>query len=179
MALSITSIALALTVKVAEETLQQHMAATPSVISSELLAQVLAYEQQQQLGYYPALDYFIQHNAIEPDLVEALKNISWLVTKRVRNEIKLKLRPAFSTIKFEAIQAIAYTMPNIRGNDANKHEKLLEHYNLSRVKVNLITTLIQKTTDRKMTQSFAKNVTHRWLKGSFENIIVNRSTVLD
>jgi len=182
MALSFTSIALSLVVKVPAASLQ-NIAASPDVVSHErvsheLVTQVLAYEQQQKLGYYPALDYFIANDAIEPELVAALQNISWAVTSMVRNEIKLRLRPAFSNIKFETIQTFAYTMPNVRGNEANKAEILLEHYDVSRVKVNLIVSLIQKVADKKAAQSFAKNLAYRWLKASFDELTITSSTVI-
>ena len=179
MSLNFTSIALSLVVNVPDESMEQHLAATPYVVTDELVSKILAYEHQHQLGYYPALDYYIQNNAFEADLIDAVQNISWVVTSMVRNQIKIKLRPAFSNIKFEAIQPLAYTMPTVRPTDPNKTDKLIEHFSLATVKLNLIATLIQKVVDKQAAQSFAGNLAHRWLKDSFTDVSITSATVIE
>ena len=178
MSLNFTSISLSIIVVIPEKVLAQHLAASPQVVSSELVAQIIQYEQEQQLGYYPALDFYIQNNVFDADLMDAVKNISWVVTGMVRNEVRVKLRPAFSNIKFENIQPMAYTMPAVRTNDSLKSEKLSEHFSLSRVKLNLIATLIQKVVDKQAAKSFAGNLAQRWLKDSFSDVKITSAMVL-
>lgn len=178
MSLNFTSIALSIVVIVPKEAMGQHIAASPLIVSNELVSNIMQYEQQNQLGYYPALDFYIQNNAFEADLIDAVKNITWVVTSMVRNEVKIKLRPAFSNIKFETIQPIAYTMPAVRPADPDKVEKLTEHFSLSTVKLNLIASLIQKVVDKQAAQSFAANIAYRWLKDSFDDVNVTSTTVV-
>ncbi len=179
MILNFTSIAISLVVIVPEESLAQHLAASPKAVSEELVAQIIQYEQQHQLGYYPALDYFIQNEVFDQDLIDAVRNIAWVVTGMVRNEVKIKLRPAFSNIKFENIQPLAYTMPTVRVTDTHKSEKLNEHFSLSTVKLNLIATLIQKVVDEQAARSFAGNLVYRWLKDSFSDLKITSTTVVN
>jgi len=179
MSLNFTSIALSLSVSVSAESLDQHLAASPSVVSEELVAQIVKYEQLHHLGYYPALDFYIQNDVLDLDLIDAIKNISWVITSMARNEVRIKLRPAFSNIKFENIQPLAYIMPTVRVNDPDKNEKLSEHFSLSTVKLNLIATLIQKVVDKQAAQSFAKNLAYRWLKDTFSDVEITSATVIE
>ena len=178
MSLQFTTVAVAIKVTVPVEALQRHLAASPSVVTDELVKQVLQYEHQQQLGYFPALDYYIQHKAIDSDLVDALQNISWVVSNMVRNEIRIKIRPVFSTIKFQSIQLLANTLPTVRTSDPNITNKLTEHFSLTNVKVNLMATLIQKFADNEASEARAKSLMYQWLKSSFDSIEVTSSKVV-
>ena len=96
----------------------------------------------------------------------------------VRNEIRIKLRPVFSTIKFETIQLLAYTLPSVRVNDTSLTEKLLEHFSATTVKVNLTATLVQKFSDKEAAEKLAKNLAYQWLKGSFASVDVTSCKVV-
>ena len=178
MILQFTQIALALVVEVPEASLERHLAASPRVVGAELARQVLDYERQHHLTYFPAIDYFINNGGLEPELLDALQNISWVVTNMVRNELRIKLRPVFSALKFEAIQTTAYTLPNIRPHDANALDKLIRHYSAMTVKVNIIATLIQKVRDTSAAEKTAINMCYRWLRPHFSHIEVTSSTIL-
>jgi hypothetical protein len=178
MSLQFTKIALSLQVEVPEASLERHLAASPSVVGAELAHQVLDYERQHHLSYFPAIDYFINNGGLEQELLEALQNITWVVTNMVRNELRIKLRPVFSALKFESIQTTAYTMPSIRPNDANVLDKLIRHYSATSVKVNIIATLIQKTLDTAAAEKAASSLCYRWLRPHFNHIEVTSSTAL-
>ena len=178
MALQFTSIALALKLKLPPEALERHLAASPEIVTHELVTQILQYEQQHKLGYFAALEFYQDNVAIEPDLFAAVSNINWVVTNMVRNEIRIKLRPAFSNVRFESIQILANTLPGVRCNAANVQEQLLEHFDLGTVKVNLKATLIQKIQDHEAAQRIAKNLAYQWLKASFKQVDVTSSKVI-
>jgi len=179
MALQFTSISLSMKLAVAEDELERHLAASPSVVTDELVSHVKKHEKENRLGYFPALDYYINNNAIDADLVSALQSISWVVTNMVRNEIRIKLRPVFSNIKFESIQTLAYTLPQVRVSDKQLTEKLLEHFSANNVKVNLTVTLIQKFIDNSAAEKLAKNLTYQWLKNSFHSIDISGCKVVN
>jgi len=179
MSLQFTSISLSMTVVVPEAALEQHIAASPSIVSEEIVAAVKEYEKAHKLGYFPAIDFYINNNGIDPDLLDAMQSISWVVTNMVRNEIRIKMRPVFSNIKFETIQSLAQTLPPVRIKDEKLTQKLMEHFNTTTVKVNLTATLIQKFIDKETAEKLAKNLAYQWLKGSFEKVTVNSSKALD
>lgn len=165
-------------VKASEESLQQHLAATPSVVTHELVQQILAYEQKSKMGYFPALEFLIQHNTLDPDLVNALQNIIWVVSNLVNNEIKQKLRPVFSTVRLDSLQPVAFGLSNVMVNDINRQDKLLQFYDLTRIRVNLTVTMVQKNKQDEAAQEMARSLAYRWLQSSFERIEVTSSTVV-
>ena len=179
MSLQFTQVAVTLLVQVPESSLERHLAASPVIVGEELARQVLAYEQQHHLGYFPAIDYFIQQGGIDADLLEALQNITWVTTNMVRNELRVKLRPVFSQIRFETIQTTAYTLPSVRPNDVNVLDKLINHYRTTKVKVALLTTLIQKIQDGEAAAKMASSICHRWLKPHFSSVEVTSSTTVN
>jgi hypothetical protein len=158
---------------VPDEALERHVVASPQIVTAEIVTQIIKYEKENQLGYFSALDFYVTNNVLESDLVDALNNISWVVTNMVRNEIRTRLRPVFSNIKFESIQILANTLPSVRVNDEHVTEKLMEHFSPGTVKVNLTATLIQKFSDKKAAESLAKNLAYQWLKGSFASVVMS------
>lgn len=162
----------------ADRDLEQHLAATPSIVGVELANQVFQYERQHRLGYYPAIDFFQQQGGVDKDLLNALQNISWVATSLVRDEIRTRLRSVFSNIQFETIQTLAFTLPAVRPSNPNALHELNNHYSATVVKVSLIATLIQKTQNTDSIENLAKNMVYRWLKEHFREIEVTSASVL-
>ena len=100
------------------------------------------------------------------------------MTNLVRNEIRIRLRPVFSLIKFEQIKTLAYTLPSVRPGDNNVLDKLIAHYSATTVKLNILATLIQKFHDEHAAEKMATSMCYRWLKPQFETFEVTSSTVI-
>lgn len=179
MPLSFTSVALSLQVSVPETALERHLAASPRVVAEHLAEQVIAYEQAHNLGYFPAIEFFQQHGGIEPELFDALENISWVLTSMVRNEIRLRLRPVFSQLKIESIKTVAFTMPTVRPGQANAKPNLITHFSATTVKANIIATLLQKIVDTKAAARMAEGMCYRWLQEHVSAINVTSVHVLE
>ena len=179
MALNFTRVAISLQVRVPETALERHLAASPQVVAVNLAEQVIAYERDHALGYYPAIDFFQQHGGVESELIDALENISWVLTSMVRNEIRLRLRPVFSNLKIESLKTLAFTMPTVRPGQQNAQANLISHFSASSVKVNLIATLLQKIVDPHAAAKMAESMCYRWLKEHFSHIDVTSVHVLD
>jgi len=152
---------------------------TPHVVAENLAEQVMAYEREHALGYYPAIEFFQQQGGIEPELIDALENISWVLTSMVRNEIRLRLRPMFSQLKIESLKTLAFTMPTVRPGQQNAKANLVNHFSGTTVKVNLIATLLQKVVDTRAAAKMAESMCYRWLKEHFSSIDVTSVHVLD
>lgn len=179
MTLNFTRVAISLQVSVPETALERHLAASPQVVAENLAEQVMRYEQEHQLGYYPAVEFFQQHGGIEPELIDALENISWVLTSMVRNEIRLRLRPMFSLLKIESLKTLAFTMPVVRPGQANVKAELVKHFSVNTVKVNMIATMLQKIIDQNAAAKMAESMCYRWLKEHFESVTVTSVHVLD
>ena len=169
-------------VKLAEDVVLQHSPSSPEIIGHELADQVHAYVKTQQMGYYPALDYFTMaevrdQGALDPDLIDATESMSWLVCRLVRDETQSKLRHVFSSVKFQTVQTIAYTMPAVRFGSANALHDLAQHYTPLTVKLELLLSMISKRETEQGVEEFIRSALHRWLKDSFESIEI--SSVLE
>lgn len=178
MSLNFTRVAVSLQVSVPEAALERHLAASPRIVAENLAEQVMRYEREHQLGYYPAIDFFQQHGGVESELIDALENISWVLTSMVRNEIRLRLRPVFSQLKIESLKTLAFTMPTVRPSQQNDHMRLIEHFSATSVKANLIATLLQKIVDNESAEKMTKSMCYRWLKEHFSHVDVTSVHVL-
>lgn len=170
MTLNIIKLAINFKVRLTEQSIQRHLPASPYVVGEELANQISVYAKEHNLGYYPAIDFFHQHGGIEKDLLDAVGNISWLVTNMVREEVRVRLRPVFSTIKFESLQTQAYTMPGVRPGQNNAYRLLTSHYTPDSVKVNLIASLVRKKESPQEAEQMARHQLCRWLKNRFESL---------
>ncbi|MDH5444244.1 MAG: hypothetical protein OEY52_01735 [Gammaproteobacteria bacterium] len=178
MALNFMQLAVNFKVRLNEEAMQRHMTASPYVVGEELARQITEYTNQNELGYYPAIDFFIENGGIEKDLLDAVGNISWLITNLVREEVRIRLRSVFSTIKFESLQTQAFTMPGIRPGQNNAHHMLVDHYTPDQVKVNIIATMVRKQQSTIEATQMARHQICRWLKTRFESLeITNVQTI--
>jgi hypothetical protein len=179
MALNFTRVAISMQLSVPDTALERHLAASPRVVAENMAEQVINYEREHGLGYYPAIDFFQQHGGVEPELIDALENISWVLTSMVRNEIRLRLRPVFSQLKIESLKTIAFTMPTVRPGQQNDKLNLINHFSATSVKVNLIATLLQKIADPSAAAKMAESMCYRWLKEHFAKIEVTSVHVIE
>jgi hypothetical protein len=159
-------------VRLAEEVILQHSPSSAEIVGNELTEQIHAYVQQHKLGYYPALDFFENNGGLDPELLQAAENMSWLLCRLVREEFQSKLRQVFSRVQFHSAQTLAYTMPAVRYGSANALHDLSLHYTPLSVKLELVLTMISKNS-KEGAEDFIKNALHRWLKDSFEMIDVS------
>ena len=173
MALHFSKVAVGFTVKVSQQLIENHLAASPFVVGEELAQQVHAYAVTHNLGYYPALEFFEQQGELDPDLLNAAENIAWLVTGLVREEVRTHLRPVFSSLKFETIKAVLFTMPTVRPGQTNDVHQLAQHFMPDQVKVSLIATSIRKQENPEVALSLTRNMVCRRLRDHFTRLDIN------
>ncbi len=178
MGLHIARLALSLTASLPEHVFERHMPSSPQVVGDELAQQVDAHVRANQLGYYPALDYFQGRDEVDKYLLEAAEHMGWFVANLVREEIQRKLRPVFSSISFQAVQSVAFTLPQVRPANANALTELREHYTPNRVKISMIVTTIQKRQNEEALAGWARQAVTRWLKESFERLEITSAQLL-
>lgn len=172
-------IALTLVVRVDEHMFAQHLPASPQVVGETLAEQVRRYVQQEQLGYYPALDYFRElPESLDPQLLDAAEHIAWFTCNMARDEVRRKLNPVFSNLAFESIQSLAFTLPPVRPNQPNAPTDLARHYTPDTAKMALVASSFQKTEMPEALSKWASHLAYRWLKESFASIQVTSARVL-
>lgn len=157
------------------EVWEEHMVASPEVVGEHLAAFVDQYVREHQLGYYPALEFFRDQGLIEKDLLDAADGIAWLMARLAREEIRKRLRAAFSSVSFETVQTLAFTMPSVRPGQPNAVHELARHFTPNALKIDLIVNLIRRNPETEGLERFAKQVLTRWIKDSFARVEVTGS----
>jgi hypothetical protein len=178
--MKVTQIALGVKVVIDPVSLEEHAAASADVIGKELARQVAEYSRSNKLGYFPALDYFRDHeDAVDKELLDAADNLSWLATRLVREEVRKRLRPLFASLRFDAIQNLAFTMPPIRPGQPNAMLRLAEHYAPNTVKLDLTASIVTQYDTAQDMKGHSSHQVYRWLKDHFESVEVTSCRQLD
>lgn len=179
MALQVATVSAIIRISLSTFDIEKQSVASPEVVGRELAQQVNDYVLKNNLGYYPALDYFIDNDAIEADLLPTIDGIAWVVANMARDEVQRRLRPVFSTVKFENIQNIAYILPPVRPGKTDSIKKLAEHYTPDKVKISLSVTLVRKKISVEAAEQFCKVTLNRWLSNRFESLEISNVISLD
>lgn len=169
--IQILKTAVTLTVTVSLETLRQEMGEPVVAIGPALASEIDQHVRDNKLGYYPALDFFIHNQAVEPELVAAAEHVAAMVAEMARRTIQVRLREPFSHIRFEHIQPLAMTMPRVRPGDANAMALLSEHMSPNHIRMTVIASSIEKAGIN--TEDYEKLVAHKmrnWLEPEFEAV---------
>lgn len=167
-------------VQLKSEQLQQHLPCSADIIGKTLAAIAVEYEQENKTGYYPAIDFFKTLDSVDPDLIESAEQVAWLVSKLARETIQKQLRPIFSSVHFQSIQTLAFSMPRVRPNQADAIEQLSQHYTPDTVKIELVVTMIRRDSEAvdDRAEPYARKMMFRWLESAFESLEVTNSKAL-
>jgi len=176
--LHVSKIHITLLVTVPPEILERHLPSSADVVGEALTEQVLAAVKEEQLGYFPALDYFQQQGKIDKDLMDAVEAIGWFAAKMVREEVQRKMRAFFSTISFQSVQCTAFTMPTVRLSSPNAYHALVEHYTPNTVKLDMVATVLKKQENPQGLANWAKQLFRRNLANSFDKFEVAQTAVM-
>jgi hypothetical protein len=170
---------LSATVVVPDRVFERHSEFCPHRIAAQLAEQLDAYVRNESLGYYPALEYARDQGAVDEQLIAALDQLVWLATSRVREELTAQLRPLFASVQIQSMQAVAYSMPQLRPGQANAAGRLVEHLTANRARFDLLLALLRRSTDSEGLESYIKRVTHRHLSQAFDTIEIANVKVLE
>ncbi len=171
---------LILKVQLKPESLQQYLPCSANIIGQSLAAIADEYEKQNKTGYYPAMDFFKTLETVDPDLIASAEQVSWLVSKLARETIQSKLRPIFSSVQFQSIQTLAFSLPKVRPNKADAIEQLAKHYTPDTVKIELLVTMMRRDSEAEDSRAepYARKMVFRWLDAEFESVEVTNSKAL-
>jgi len=162
------------------EGLQQYLPCSAGIIGQTLAEIASEYEKENKTGYYPAIEFFKKQDNVDPDLIASAEQIAWLVSKLARETIQSKLRPIFSSVQFQSIQTLAFSLPKVRPNKKDAFEQLANHYTPDSVKVELILTMMRRDSEAEddRAEPYARKMMFRWLEPEFETIVVTNSKAL-
>ena len=167
-------------VRLKPDVLQQYLPCSANIIGKALASIAEQYQQENRTGYYPAIDFFKSLEGVDPDLITSAEQVAWLVSKLAREIIQKKLRPIFSSVSFQSIQTLAFSMPKVRPNQKDAVEQLARHYTPDSVKIELVLTMMRRDSDDNdgRAEPYARKMMFRWLEAEFESIEVTNSKTL-
>ena len=169
-----------LNVQLKAETLQQHLPCSAGIIGKALAQIADDYARSSGEGYYPAIEFFKGREGVDPELIESAEQVSWLAAKLAREIIQKQLRPVFSSVSFQSIQNLAFSMPRVRPNQKDAFEKLAQHYTPDTVKIELVLTIMRRDSEAEddRAEPYARKMMFRWLEPAFASVEIAGSTVL-
>lgn len=169
-----------LDVQLKPESLQQYLPCSADIIGQTLASIADEYEKENRTGYYPAMDFFKSLDNVDPDLIASAEQVSWLVSKLAREIIQSKLRPIFSSVQFQSIQTMAFSLPKVRPNQPDAIEQLAKHYTPDSVKIELVLTMMRRDSEAEdnRAEPYARKMMFRWLDVEFESVEVTNSKAI-
>jgi hypothetical protein len=175
--MQVDHISLILRLKVPGEILQRHLHSSPVEVGEELARVIDQYARKHRLGYYPAIEFFRHVPDINQGLIENAEQIAWVVSKVAREQVQSRLRPIFSSVKFQSVQTEAFTLPSVRPNYPSALEQLKSHYTPDTVRLELLVSILRKDNDQRgdAVETYARKMIYRWLRGIFEDVDVTAS----
>ena len=167
-------------VRLKAETLQQYLPCSANIIGKTLADIADEYQKNNKAGYYPAIDFFKTLDTVDPDLITSAEQVSWLVSKLARETVQAKLRPIFSSVTFQSIQTLAFSLPKVRPNKTDAVDQLAKHYTPDTVKMELVLTMMRRDSeaDDDRAEPYARKMMFRWLESAFELVTITSSRAL-
>ena len=111
---------------------------------------------------FRSLEYFQgTDRGIDRDLLDAADNLAWLATRLVREEVRKRLRPVFSTLRFDSIQNLLYTLPRARPGKPSSQQMLAEHFTANKVRLELTAQIMKRDDVAKDFIRYTSHLAHR------------------
>ena len=167
-------------VQLKEKDLHPYLPCSAQIIGRTLADIADEYARENKTGYFPAIDFFKTRDDVDPELIASAEQVAWLVSKLARETIQSKLRPIFSSVHFQSIQTLAFSMPKIRPGQPDAKQLLAAHYTPDKVKVELVLTMMRRDSEAQdnRAEPYARKMMFRWLEPAFESIEVKSSKAL-
>ncbi len=158
--------------------LEQYLPAPLASLGQQLAAQVDDYIKQNEMGYYPALDYFRQQSGVDSYLLDAVDQVAQIAMTLTKDEVNKILTPVFSTVRIESVLSLAYALPSVRPGQKDAQQQLALHYLPDVVKFECFVTMLQRHEPQLGIENSAKKITWRWLKDAFEDMEITAARLI-
>jgi hypothetical protein len=175
----ITRVALTLRIVVPPSYLRRHLGTLAASLGTDLAMAVGAATREQRLGYFPALDYFVDQPGVNPVLLATATNLARMVRDHVRQEVQHHLAAFFSQVIIRRITSPAYTLPRVSPQQADALEALARHYFPDSVRLDLVVSLVERGPALENPEQAATRRALWNLRDHFERVEVTDARVLE
>lgn len=178
-ALQVINVELGVKLEVPVNVLQKHLPAPIDKLGGQVANEVDKRVQRQGLGYYPAIEYFVEGEEGFPAyLIEALQEVSLLAIDIVSSTVNELLVPIFSQVKISNVQCLAFGLPAVRPGKPDALRDLAKHFTPNAVKFELVVSVLQKDQAPEGFEKYANNTVYRWLSESFDSVEIFSARML-
>lgn len=177
--LGMVRVALSVQVVIAPEKLGALLTEADRSLGRRLAERVDTIVRAEQLGYYPALDFFEGHARLEAGSIDALKTVAAHIRKRVKRDVQTHLWPVFSSVQVERATSLAFTLLRVSPNQPDALVKLAQHYFPNAVRLELILGTLDKQHRLEVAEKFSANKVVRNLREAFEFVTVTATRRLN
>jgi len=160
-------LSLSIDLKIMHSIIEQHIAASPYVVGVELARQIDDYTREQQLGYYPALNYFQGNEAVDSDLYNTAESIAWLLESLAQQSLHKYLRPILDEFQIDSSHVQMFVLPHVRPNQSNAIHSLTAHLTPDHLRIALSAKLNFGATDEDALIHEVADEINRALEGHF------------
>ncbi len=175
----IARIALTLHIVVTPSYLKQHQGAIAASFGGDLAKAVDAFVRERHLGYFPALDYFVDQPSVDPKLLAAATDLARMVRDSVRREVQHHLVPFFSQVVIKRITSPAFMLPRVSLHQADALEALARHYFPNSVRLDLVASSVERGPKVENLEKAAARRALWNLRDHFEHVEVTDARVLE
>lgn len=176
--LQVIKVELGVKLEVPVNILQKHLPAPIDKLGGQVANEVDKRVQRQGLGYYPAIEYFVEGEGFPAYLIEALQEVSLLAIDIVTSTVNDVLVPIFSQVKINNVQCLAFGLPSVRPGKPNAVQDLARHFTPNAVKFELVVSVLQKEEASEGFEKYADNTVYRWLSENFDNVEIFSARLL-
>jgi hypothetical protein len=170
--LGVVSVALTLQVVMAPDRLDALLSAAERNLGGTLAKCVQKIVRAEQLGYYPALDYFEGHPGMDPELIGLVTTLAAQIRKRVKREVQTNLWPVFSSVQIVRATTLAFTLPRMTPAQPDALARLAQHYFPNAVRLELVLSTLDKQSRLEEAEKFSSSKAVRNLRDVFESVSV-------
>lgn len=177
--LQVTKVELGVKLEVPVSTLQKQLPAPIDKLGMQVSDEVDKRVTEKAMGYYPAIEYFVEQQDFPVYLLDALEEVSELAINIVATTINELLVPIFSQVRISNIQCLAFSLPSVRPGKPHAKKDLAKHFTPNAVKFELVVSVLQKQQSPEGFEKYADNTVYRWLSEVFENVEIFSARLLN
>lgn len=146
----------------------------PQKLSDLLAKEVIAFEKQKQLGYFPALQYLFEKKAVSQELVDAYEIMCRCVEQISNDVFQRQLKNAFSQVQILNLHHCSYNLPPVLPRSSQQHLRaaLSKHYQPNQLIAEVELMQFHKRSEIDNYESFASHLIYRWLKEYLKQLTV-------
>lgn len=165
-----------LSVKASEDMLWDSFGADAKQLASTLADEVMRYERERRLEYYPALSEILTDLNSEAGAV--MQRGASALAAKVSAEIKARLTSVFSMVRVVSLRNLMYNLPPVSVGQSDARAALSAHYEPSRLRVGARVSQIRyrAVANAEKHESYVVNMCHLWLRDSgigLETVVVS------